>query len=102
MNTTAFPRCAAVAAAACLAFACSRPGTEAFAAEKPASPPAAASAGLPRIAPAGGPVAAILVLPAGSGRVRTLTANLAEPVLMIEPCPDVEWGAPPSAAGGAG
>jgi thiamine biosynthesis lipoprotein len=58
--------------------------------------------GLPRIAPAGGPVAAILVLPAGSGRVRTLTANLAEPVLAIEPCPDVEWLPPPSAAGGTG
>lgn len=52
MTTAALSRCAAVAAAACLAFACSRPGTEAVAAEKPASPPAAASAGLPRIAPA--------------------------------------------------
>jgi thiamine biosynthesis lipoprotein len=58
--------------------------------------------GLPLIAPAGGAVAAILVLPTGSGRVRTLTANLAEPVLAIEPCPDVEWLPPPSAAGGTG
>ena len=54
--------------------------------------------GLPRIAPAGGPVAAILVLPAGSGRVRTLTANLAAPTLLIEPCPDVEWPSPPATA----
>lgn len=58
--------------------------------------------GLPRIAPEGGPVAAIIVLPAGSGRVRAVTANLAEPTLVIEPCPDVEWPAPPAAAGAAG
>lgn len=48
MTTRSLARTAALAAAACLAFACSRSGGDAVAAEKPA----ANAAALPRIAPA--------------------------------------------------
>jgi thiamine biosynthesis lipoprotein len=47
--------------------------------------------GLPRIAPPGGPVAAILVVPGtAAGAVRLLTANLDADVLTIEPGEGVE------------
>jgi thiol-disulfide isomerase/thioredoxin len=48
MNSRRLVRCAALAAAACLAFACSRSGGEAVAAEKKS----AAAPALPRLAPA--------------------------------------------------
>jgi len=48
-------------------------------------------AGLARVAPAGGAVGAILVVPGeAAGAVRVLTANLAEDVLSIEPGEGVE------------
>jgi thiamine biosynthesis lipoprotein len=57
--------------------------------------------GLPVIAPAGGGVGAILVVPdAASGAVRVLTANIAAGRMVIEPGPDIAWSAPPTEGGG--
>lgn len=57
--------------------------------------------GLPTVAAAGGPVGAIVVLPAAtSGGVRVLTANVPEAAVTVEPCPGVEWPAAPSPADG--
>jgi peroxiredoxin len=52
MNSRRLSRCAALAVAACLAFACSRSGGDAVAAEKKSAAAPAAASALPRIAPA--------------------------------------------------
>ena len=50
-------------------------------------------AGLPVVAPPGGPVAAVLVLPGESGGIRVVVANLDDHAVTIEPEAglDVEW-----------